>query len=510
MTTHIVNAILIIITFLFLYIFHRTFPHDILVTVSCTIAVPSLFCFALSAVRCFALGLRLALSNFGTLLSIMATSVVVWWAVVTEFQHDKLNSIIFITALVALISFGLAKNKLHRLFGCLPKGANVLLDHLETIDEPDDVKIAVISDLHIPIEALLEGKKPREDVWKSLCDALRAACANGVDFIVVIGDVTDTGKDEEWEKFYEKAKEAGIDLDKIIIIPGNHDININSDFYPSSKTSKYTSQCYNYINNSLKRLALPANVIFDQNTEPLADVLEKFSPILEEFARDRTIKERYSKIREMKHETRRILASLSLPFDDLMIIERVVAFFTRDKASKQMMLDVIFKNIINTIFPIVIETKGDIRFVMLNSNTVVFNDVLNCGFGWIGKNQLKRLGVAIKQANEANKHLILLVHHFPMMVERTYRFSFNDCKSFFSERFLRLVDAVHLISELKKAKKCTTISGHLHYAYYIKTDDNHDYISVPSTCYGDDLGKIGKAYTVRIAKNGGVKIHVHT
>lgn len=71
------------------------------------------------------------------------------------------------------------------------------------------MKFAHISDLHV-------GKIPKN---KHLA-LLKSLDKEKVDFILVTGDVTDLGKNNQWNKFIELYKPI---WEKLIIIPGNHD-----------------------------------------------------------------------------------------------------------------------------------------------------------------------------------------------------------------------------------------------------------------------------------------------
>lgn len=70
-------------------------------------------------------------------------------------------------------------------------------------------RIAHISDLHfgrIKTKRLIELK-----------DSLKR---QEVDHIMLTGDITDTGKQQQWDKFQEIFKEL---MNKIVLVPGNHD-----------------------------------------------------------------------------------------------------------------------------------------------------------------------------------------------------------------------------------------------------------------------------------------------
>ncbi len=313
-------------------------------------------------------------------------------------------------------------------------------------------------------------------------------------------------------KVYEIADKAKIDLSRVIIVHLNNDININSEHYPSAENSKFSSQCGSFLQYALERLQLQAKVIYENNEKPLSEILSIFSPFsnaVNHVLAKENRHDRYTLISNIKTQAIESLKSLGIMYKDLTRLEKLLCYVVRDKASCQMTLDVVLKNIINATFPIVIKGKDNITFIIINSCTEIFNDILNCGFGRIGINQLNRIRVAIQNANEANNHVVMLIHHYPMMVKRIYNFLDHLKFKKILERLLCLSDASALISEINRANKCTVINGHLHYAYHIKIDSSHEYISVPSTCYGDELGKLGKAFTLLLDSNSDTKIRVH-
>jgi 3',5'-cyclic AMP phosphodiesterase CpdA len=58
---------------------------------------------------------------------------------------------------------------------------------------------------------------------RRLRSAIAAATRNGADHIVVSGDLTETGALPEFESFADTMLEAGIDPERVTLVPGNHD-----------------------------------------------------------------------------------------------------------------------------------------------------------------------------------------------------------------------------------------------------------------------------------------------
>jgi 3',5'-cyclic-AMP phosphodiesterase len=58
---------------------------------------------------------------------------------------------------------------------------------------------------------------------RRLATALRTVKASGADHLVVSGDLTELGDEAEYELFGEILADAGIDPERVTLIPGNHD-----------------------------------------------------------------------------------------------------------------------------------------------------------------------------------------------------------------------------------------------------------------------------------------------
>lgn len=64
---------------------------------------------------------------------------------------------------------------------------------------------------------------------KKLARGLAAAKRSGARHFVLSGDLTEMGKPEEMETFAEVLHDSGIDPDRFVIVPGNHDLYTSAD-----------------------------------------------------------------------------------------------------------------------------------------------------------------------------------------------------------------------------------------------------------------------------------------
>lgn len=64
---------------------------------------------------------------------------------------------------------------------------------------------------------------------RNLIASLRAACAAGASHYVVSGDLTEVGGLEQFETFAAAIHDAKVPLDRVLLVPGNHDSYSRSD-----------------------------------------------------------------------------------------------------------------------------------------------------------------------------------------------------------------------------------------------------------------------------------------
>lgn len=103
------------------------------------------------------------------------------------------------------------------------------------------MKIAVISDFHVGAEARSRDLCPESDhEWDGLCDEkYRARFMSFVkdeniaaDYLIIAGDVTNRAKNDEFkiasDFIIEAAKAFSVSDDRIVLVPGNHDMDWSS------------------------------------------------------------------------------------------------------------------------------------------------------------------------------------------------------------------------------------------------------------------------------------------
>jgi hypothetical protein len=94
-------------------------------------------------------------------------------------------------------------------------------------------RVAHLSDIHLVgerhgfrLECGRDGPRGNERVEHALARLEAADAARRLDWILVTGDITDAGRNAEWIAFEESlAAHPGL-RDRVLILPGNHDVNI--------------------------------------------------------------------------------------------------------------------------------------------------------------------------------------------------------------------------------------------------------------------------------------------
>jgi 3',5'-cyclic AMP phosphodiesterase CpdA len=115
-----------------------------------------------------------------------------------------------------------------------------------TLDQPRDRKefapgpgadrtwrVAHLSDLHVVgerygfrIESGRSGPRGNERLAQLLAELARIHAADPLDAIVITGDLTDAGRSSEWAEFLDAAMQHPALAERMLMVPGNHDLNI--------------------------------------------------------------------------------------------------------------------------------------------------------------------------------------------------------------------------------------------------------------------------------------------
>lgn len=348
-----------------------------------------------------------------------------------------------------------------------------------------DITLAHLSDLHLSESTTLEGNVSPGDSLCSLRSVLEKVSLANPEVVVVTGDVTDQGSSTEWDMFYDELVRYNLN-NKVVVVPGNHDININSLYYPSWENSQFSLKCYNFMVKSLNRTT--GGVVRGVgNVVELAAVMYNLAPFLQMYEEcyNKTNTYTRSQVEEMRKRVVEAFNNVGLEID-----------FADESVED------IFRAILEGIFPIEY-SFGDINVIAINSCTYRSVSIWDCGFGKIGEKQMIKLA-AIQQHTPYTQKIVYAMHHSPGLPRRQsdtsyFKRHFRD----FENKSLALVDSVDLLRTISGRRHSILMHGHVHMSYHCVYSDTH-ILSAPSALYGDkaDTENLMHLYNLDTFKSG--------
>jgi DNA repair exonuclease SbcCD nuclease subunit len=81
----------------------------------------------------------------------------------------------------------------------------------------------------------MEGGLPADEVVRAARAALHWCFEQKADLVVLSGDITDSGREEEWQLLHGlRAGLSPTEAGRLLVIPGNHDLTITLETYPET------------------------------------------------------------------------------------------------------------------------------------------------------------------------------------------------------------------------------------------------------------------------------------
>ena len=324
-------------------------------------------------------------------------------------------------------------------------------------------RIAHVSDLHMVgerygfrIESGRSGPRGNDRIAQVMARLEAIHSAHSLDLVLITGDMTDAGRSSEWAEFLDVVARHPVLAERMIVLPGNHDVNIVDRANPARLDLPFSP---GKRLRQLRALSAIASVQGDrvyvvddrsgQLSGPLAQTLSRYRQQLATFADTGTI---------------RLSARLGRLWDGL--------------------------------FPMVLppETIDGLGVLILNSNAETHFSFTNA-LGMVSTAQSRRLAVAVSQFPDAC-WIVALHHHlveYPMAVAA------------FSERIgTALINGTWLVRQLKPfAGRSVVMHGHRHIDW-IGTCGEIKIVSAPSPVMGrkNDEGAHFHIHTIAAALNG--------
>jgi hypothetical protein len=280
------------------------------------------------------------------------------------------------------------------------------------------------------------------------------------DAILISGDITDTGDASEWMGFFDAFQGFESLLPKIVIVPGNHDVNVCHVLRSDDSASRHANI------NRIRFLAA-ADMIQGERATVFPDsgpcTLRVWGAQFTEGFR-----------KYITNPPTRTSTSTVIPSGD--------TFITVPRNNTPPEVEELFKlpeEAWIEAFPMIVRV-GDppVSFLVLDSNmlgTTIFNNA----FGEIGKRQISRIRNILDSTE--SPVIISLHHHMGNPPEE----ALPTGKDAWFDRALTLLNPVKFLESLPPGKPFVVFNGHRHLGYTGIVDDRITIISGPSTTLGD-------------------------
>lgn len=401
---------------------------------------------------------------------LILSSAIGWW-------HDPdASAILFLIVGPAIMSFVmylprslLPVDTASRLFWGRPVLTCVKLSTVGCASK-ESLAVGHLTDLHLTVDQTLESALDSSEVRTHIQRSLEWMKARA-DVLLITGDITDQGRQEEWAQFMAVLASTGYSLEdgNILLVPGNHDLSLVTSFRGGLLSEKaFDAHAYNFISRVLARCSYDWMMMGEKGLisvrsylDGIADYLVTYGTHPPYLASGGPGPLSWWYPKELREAAAR---NLSLPWP----------------SSKK----VLCSEFLRMAYPMVFRRDGNYLVVGLNSCDEVPESLLNSAFGRLGDGQLRRLAKIIEDAG--SRCVVILLHHHVAFPPEVLRFVKGQ-KSRTEIRALALRDGYRLAGMLRGIKKCVVFHGHKHIGYRAKLE-NATIISGSSAAYGDEMG----------------------
>lgn len=332
----------------------------------------------------------------------------------------------------------------------------------QTAQQTPMLRVAHLSDLHLLGDSAaqrVEGGAAGDASFAHLMQH-HARVFSAVDAIVVTGDVTDAGRAEEWGAF---ARSIPSELwAKIVLVPGNHDLNVTDGRDVSAIEREGTpARWLRYV-----RLLFVMDA-FGGERSFLVDDHKAVVPLRQWLARHHDVLE---------------LFYLDPLMGDLPAVAKLC----------------------EQAFPMRVEVAGAAAsFFVLDSNDTA-SSIADNAFGRLREQSLERL--AALESGTTGLQLIALHHHVALPTELFVVAVFKRFKDLLFIPAMVLQNARALLHRLSTARPVVIFHGHRHVRYEASLDRVHTVVSAPSSTLGDEISGIREpafaTFDVRVNQPG--------
>jgi hypothetical protein len=362
---------------------------------------------------------------------------------------------------------------------------------------PGLLRLAHMSDLHFCVTPAIEGAlsppSVKQTVERALCWSLERA-----PFVLVTGDLTDTGSPEEWNGLMELLNSLDPDGSRIHCVPGNHDlaITLESEAEDSELLLRHENQHYHFAMSILRR-SPTARAWTDSGMTTLDQVLSRAAPYIQQYEKTPPEHVRIHS-RTNGFGLDQVIAGAVRMGKPLHAVEAVrhelalsrlvppalseAASMGGDRPFWPVPGRPLFMDLVKALYPIILREDERSVLIGLNSNTSMANSILDGAFGRLGRAQLERLATLLEGFKDRCK-IIMLHHHVGATDKRRLRGLLSRTKM----KTLQLRDAAELHRVLARHKNVIVCHGHQHVGYHARKGQAL-ILSAASVAYGNRYG----------------------
>ncbi|MHC4713757.1 MAG: metallophosphoesterase family protein [Planctomycetota bacterium] len=279
------------------------------------------------------------------------------------------------------------------------------------------VLCAQFSDIHITASdsvATMEGGTGGKDHLCSVLDRLRSLTAG---YLLISGDVTDTGAKGEWERFLETLCPRIDPLETAVLIsPGNHDL---SPAYGENTRNRL--QLFLWVQARTAPSVATAGGVPVRDVEAVAE--KEISPFVD------------SEAPRLREEYIRTLSSVSPPPGVSPALQARLKIDAMNRAiemanrkdwhneARKVLLNRWFNKRWYALFPLRLDDHvRKAVFLLLNSNFSGSQLLGDSALGACGKEQLERLAATLSSLSPEVEHVFIVTHHAPFRKPGDWRF----------------------------------------------------------------------------------------
>jgi len=317
--------------------------------------------------------------------------------------------------------------------------------------------IAHVSDLHVTGTRTIElGHSAKESV--SMAARVINDATRGADWVVLTGDVTDTGSEEDWQRVFELWRNLDVPV-KVLPIPGNHDLLLHQ--YTGSAPGLGEAQTELRARRwtwFYRRVAQPSWACRSRGGRAIA-VVDLLNCIDEE-----------------EHRRSCSDATLQSVFNGMTVKEVRLAGIADSDINRRWF----GTSLCDLLFPVLF-TSERCAIIGLNSCRRVSKTLADNAVGALGDQQLQKLAGIIAELPRDIPKVILTHHH--VGIPSALRPALKKALGFHMP-WMAAWDSKKLLSVVSNVGPVTIAHGHKHFAYSARYGDIR-VVSAPSALFGD-------------------------